>query len=421
MKAKQLFPKDFLWGASTSSHQVEGGTDNQWSVWELAHAADSAKEAPRRLGWTPKWAAIRAAARDPHNYVSNNAVEHLTRYKADFELVKDLHMNAFRFSLEWSRIEPEPGVFDIKAITYYQEYIKELNRQGLEPLLNIWHWTVPTWFEDMGGFVKKSNLKYFDEYVDVVARELLQGVNYVLTVNEINNYATFGYLVGNWPPGQHNPVSWLRVYRNLTQAHINAYTIIKRRRPATQVGAAHQITVNTPLRVNNYVDRIMAKLSSYVWSGWFFNKIQKYQDFVGFNYYFKNYFHGFKIDNPTQPLNDMGWYMEPSGIYDAIMSAHRRYGKPIIITENGVADQDDAYRKWWLSETLVAMGKALQDGADLRGYLHWSLLDNFEWAEGWWPKFGLYKVDRENNMQRTPRPSATWLASKIKHIRALDK
>jgi beta-glucosidase len=154
----------------------------------------------------------------------------------------------------------------------------------------------------------------------------------------------------------------------------------------------------------------------YFWNWWFMNRIRKQQDFVGINYYFTDYYTGLaKKVNPSVPVNDLGWYMEPEGLYPLLLSAWRHYKKPIFITENGLADAKDEYRRWWLEETIVAMERALSEGVDLRGYLHWSLLDNFEWKYGWWPQFGLVHIDRKT-MKRTVRPSAKWFAVRIKDI-----
>jgi hypothetical protein len=140
------------------------------------------------------------------------------------------------------------------------------------------------------------------------------------------------------------------------------------------------------------------------------NRIRHHQDFVGINYYFTDYYRGVSKASPSVPLNDMGWYMEPEGLYPLLLRTWARYKKPIIITENGVADRQDEYRQWWLEQTVIAMQRALSEGVDIKGYMHWSLLDNFEWAYGWWPKFGLIEVDRANGMKRMPRPSAIWFA-----------
>jgi beta-glucosidase len=211
----------------------------------------------------------------------------------------------------------------------------------------------------------------------------------------------------------------LKVYWNLAQAHKSAYRILKARKKSLQIGLAAQLANIQAKRPHNYIDSTITHIMRYAWNWWFLNRVRRYQDFVGFNYYFTDYYKGFRRVNPASPKNDLGWYMEPEGLYPIIMRLWRRYKKPIIVTENGVADARDEYRQWWLQETMVAMERAIGDGAEIRGYLHWSLLDNFEWKYGWWPKFGLVEVDREHGMKRTIRPSALWWAARLKKIRGL--
>jgi beta-glucosidase len=410
---KSIFPKNFLWGASTAAHQVEGGTHNQWSSWELAHAQELAKTAKQRLGWIPSWEKIRPAAKDPDNYVSGKGVDHYRRYREDFDIVKRLNMNALRFGIEWSRLQPEKDAWNIEAIEHYREYIHELKARGIEPMLNIWHWTMPTWFDDMGGFEKRENLRYWDIFVERVGREFGKDLKYILTINEPNVFASFGYLTGEWPPQKKSLLTFMKVYWNLTRAHRRAYKILKSQHKHLQIGLATQLANIQAKRPHNYIDIFATRWMRYFWNWWFINRVRRHQDFVGFNYYFTDYYRGFRRVNPKLPVNDLGWYMEPEGLYPIIIRIWSRYKKPIIITENGVADADDQYRRWWLEETLVALERAISEGADVRGYLHWSLLDNFEWKYGWWPKFGLVEVDRKNGMKRTIRPSALWLAEQI--------
>lgn len=405
-----------MWGASTAAHQVEGGTVNQWSEWELAHATELARTAAKRLSWLPSWKTVRAEAQDPHNYVSGVGVDHYRRYEEDFDLLEDLHLNSFRFGIEWSRIEPKEGAWNLEAIRHYHRYIKSLKKRGIEPILNIWHWTMPTWFTAKGGFEKKSNLIYFDRFVQKIAEEYGDDIRYVITLNEPNVYASFSYLTGEWPPQIKKPLLFLKVYRNLARAHRRAYAILKQVEPAMQIGVAMAMSNNQPRRSRNPLSPITAAAANYGWNRWFLNRIRRQQDFIGVNYYFTNYFQGFAQNNPTTPVNDLGWYMEPDGIFPLLMQTHAHYKKPIIITENGLADANDRYRRWWIEQTLVAMQRALSQGVDVRGYLHWSLLDNFEWAYGWWPKFGLVAVDREHNMKRTPRPSAKWFANYLTRL-----
>ena len=407
-----------MWGASTAAHQVEGDTHNQWSVWEMANANHLAKTAKKRLSWMPYFPKIREEAEKPSNYISGRSVNHYNLYQKDFDLAKRLNLNAFRFTIEWSRIEPEEGRWDPDAIDHYKKYIAELKKRDLEPILNIWHWTAPVWFDQMGGFEKRRNLFYFERFVHKVAQELTGGITYIITLNEPNVYASFSYLTGEWPPQKQNFLLMVRVYRNLAKVHRKSYYILKHHRPELQIGVAAQLANIQAKRAHSFLDEVVTQWMRYFWNWWFLQRIKKEQDFIGLNYYFTDYYQ-FKLppkpENPKLPLNDLGWYMEPEGIYPLLLRIWAHYKKPIIITENGVADHEDQYRRWWIEETIVAMQRAMSEGVVLKGYFHWSLLDNFEWAYGWWPKFGLVEVDR-GTMKRKVRPSAKWFAQHIKRL-----
>ncbi len=415
-KNSDVFPKHFFWGASTAAHQVEGGNHNQWTVWELAHANELAQSAHRRLSWLPRWDSVKQRAEEPENYLSGAGIEHYKRYQQDFGLIGELNLNAFRFTIEWSRIEPRQGIWNKTAVAHYKKYIAELRERGIEPFLNIWHWTLPVWFADLGGFEKRQNLKYFERFVQKVAREFTDDVQYVITLNEPNVYATYGYLIGEHPPALKKPLQFARVYFNLAGAHKRAYRILKRHKPSLQIGVAAQLANIQAKRPHNMLDETMTKAMRYFWNWWFLRRIRRHQDFVGINYYFSDYYANFgNPRNPKVPLSDLGWYMEPEGIYPLLLRTWARFKKPIFITENGMADERDENRQWWIEETIVAMERALSEGVDVRGYFHWSLLDNFEWAYGWWPKFGLVAVDRKHDNKRTIRPSARWFARWIKN------
>jgi len=424
---KNIFPKDFMWGGSTSAHQVEGDTHNQWSVWELANATHLAKitarKAPnsgayKRIDKLPIWGQIKHRVEDPDNYISGKGIEHYKRYKSDFDIAKKLNFNAFRFTLEWSRIEPEEGRWDPEAIAHYKDYIHELRLRGMEPMLNIWHWTVPVWFDAMGGFEKRRNVFYFERFIHKVAQELTDEVNYVITLNEPNVFTSFGYLTGEYPPQKRSLTKFFRVYSNLGKAHRQAYYLLKHHKPSLQIGIAAQLANIQAKRAHSIIDESITQWMRYFWNWWFLQKIRKEQDFIGLNYYFTDYYRlGLppRPADPSLPINDLGWYMEPEGIYPLLLRVWAHYGKPIIITENGVADMHDQYRRWWIEETIVSMQRAMSEGVKIVGYFHWSLLDNFEWAMGWWPKFGLVEVNRKT-MRRKIRPSARWFAAEIKRL-----
>lgn len=427
--SNSIFPEGFLWGGSTASHQVEGGTHNQWTVWELANAKRLADTAEERLGWMPKWDTVKAQAKNPDNYISGRGIKHYELYTLDFDIAKKLNLNSLRFGIEWSRVEPEEGVWDIEEFQHYRDYIEELLARGLEPVLNIWHWTMPTWFTDKGGFEKRKNIVYFEQFVKKLCQELpVKKLRYVLTLNEPNVYASFGYLTGEWVPNKKSVWTFMKVYYNLVLAHRRAYKILKRANHRLQIGVAAQLANTQPKRPQNIADMFATRWMRYFWNWWFLNRIRKYQDFVGFNYYFTDYYQFNNIKswrkegmisrkNPQTPVNDLGWYMEPEGLHPLLVRVWAHYKKPIMVTENGLADQDDEHRQWWLEESIVAMERALSEGVEVIGYQHWSLLDNFEWAYGWWPKFGLVEVDRKT-MKRKVRPSAKYLADRIEELRS---
>ena len=409
-------PSDFLWGASTASHQVEGNNHNQWTQWEQSVAKKEAASTSQDIKSLANYQQIAARVKDPENYISGRGVAHYDLYRADFDLLEKLNMNAYRFSIEWSRLEPSEGYWNQTEIDYYKQYISDLKQRSIEPILTIWHWTMPIWLADKGGFEKRANIKYFERYCAKIAEEFGPQLKYVIVLNEPNVYSSHSYFLALWPPGVKNfTLSWI-VYYNLTLAYKAAYKVLKSSNLDLMIGIADQLTDSRPIN-NNPFSKLVVKARNYIWNWWFLNRINKQMDFIGLNYYFTDYYdwRQRKI-NPPKPLNDMGWYMEPGSIYNLLMEIDRRYKQPIIITENGLADETDTYRQWWITETLKAIEKAMDHNVKLKGYLHWSLLDNFEWASGWWPKFGLVSVDRKT-MKRTIRPSALWFAEQIKKSR----
>lgn len=417
---EQLFPEDFLWGASTSGHQVEGGNYDQWTIWELAHAKELAAGSEKRLSNLPDWPAIKAEASQPDNYISGKGVDHYHKYREDFAIVRKLNLNSLRFTVEWSRLEPEAGVWDEREVDHYHNYIAELKKQGIEPVLTLWHWTHPAWFEDRGGFGRKENLSFWMRFVQKVADEFGSEVRYILTVNEPNIYVVYREFNGNVhvPPQAPLPQRLLMFWR-LIKAHKLAYRVLKRTNPALQISAAVQIG-NNEVKPRKFTGKLAAwgvnKLNYF-----FYDRTRRYNDFIGFNYYFTVYFDGFKTKQPAKPLSDLGWYMEPGGVGEVATKLWLRYHKPVMVTENGLADDADEQRQWWLKETMIALVKAQNAGVKLIGYMHWSLLDNFEWSYGWWPHFGLVKVDREGGMKRIVRPSAVWWSKQLAAVQGRSK
>ena len=409
------FPKNFLWGASISTHQVEGSNNNQWTEWELETAQLKAAKARYNYGHLPIWSEIKDEASKPENYVSGIADDHVHKFREDFAIAKKLNFTALRSGIEWSRIEPAPGNFNATAIAYYKKYFAELSQQGITPIITLWHWTMPQWFAEKGGFAKRSNIKYFVRYVRYVSEQLGSQLKFVLTINEPTVYAAMSYHEKRWPPEEHSKVQLLRVLMNLAAAHRKSYRVIKHVNPRARVGLAHNCAYYYPgddSVISKYVARLSHKLSN----EFFINRVRHHQDFLGLNYYFANRVMGTRVHNPEVEHNDLGWPMEPDKLHPLMTQLYQKYKKPIIITESGVADCHDVYRKWWIAESVKSMNAAIKEGAKVSGYIHWSLLDNFEWAEGFWPRFGLVEVDYKT-LKRTIRPSAQWYARLIKTLR----
>ncbi len=415
-KSQSGFPAKFLWGAATSAHQVEGDTHNQWTIWELENAKSKAAQSKFQWGDLPNWSQIETHATDPNNYVSGKGSAHYKLFSKDFDLLEQMNMNSFRFGVEWSRIEPNEGAWSVEAMTYYKHYLRELKSRGIEPIVTLFHFTLPVWFAEKGGFAKRKNVRYFVRFAEKVMQELGQDITYIITINEPDTYAYEGYYQGDWPP---NVIGkrWqlLRVLNNLARAHNQTARMIHGINKRYKVSVAKN-SVYYYAGDDAWLSRVSAALFQYFQDDYFLKKIVKHSDFLGINFYFSHRVYGYRVHNPDERLSDLGWDLSPAHIQFALERLHDKYKKPIIITENGLADSEDVNRRWWLAQTIVAMQNAIANGVKLEGYLHWSLLDNFEWDKGKWPRFGLIAVNYDT-FQRTLRPSAEWFGKVIKRLR----
>lgn len=391
-----MFPRDFYWGAATASYQVEGGIEN--------------------CDWAQ-------AARDGRVPVCGQACDHYHRYEADFDLAKELGHNAHRFSIEWARVEPAEGTFDEAEIEHYRQVIKALKTRGLTSFVTLWHFTLPQWFVDQGGFESKRAPELFAHYAKRMAKEFGDELAGVTTMNEPIVFAGLGWLKGNWPPFKmQNIVGWKeythsgdreqsrperswfayvtyrKVVRHLAQAHNQAYQEIKLLYPHLDVSVVKHVVANDATKNPWY--RLVAWVNNEFQTHSFMRQIAKQCDSVGLNFY-----HYVKRgDRGEHPKSDMGWEMIPGGIYHALHILHR-YQKPIFVSECGVADADDSHRAWYIEEQIEGVRRALADGIDVRGHMYWSLMDNYEWALGFEKKFGLIEIDYET-LERKIRPSA---------------
>jgi beta-glucosidase len=406
------FRDDFLWGAATAAHHVEGNNDNcDWWEWE---------QLPGKI---------------KDGSVSGSACEHYTRYRDDFQMLKDMGHNAHRISIEWSRIERSPGKIDGGAVAHYRDVLETLHSMGITPLVSLHHFTSPIWFAHAGGFEDDDSVDIFRRWTRFCANEYGDLVQTWTTFNEPNVYAYQGYLVGEWLPEKKDLGTTARVLRNMVRAHAAAFDELKSGPHGTsaRVGIAQHLRVFAPHRPWLPLDQLAARVPQLAFNHWFLRactdgfagfplglrervpEAAGTMDYVGLNYYSRDmvafdprrpgslFSHNFAKDGVE--LSDFQMEVYPAGIYALLVELWQKYGKPIYITENGVADAIDRLRPRALVAHLAETARAAVAGVDLRGYLHWSTMDNFEWSEGFSMRFGLVEVDYATQA-RTPRPSA---------------
>ena len=380
-----------------------------------AQAKTLAAQAEYQYADLENWPAIKEQATNPGNYISGKAVNHYELYETDFDYAAKMGMNTFRFSIEWSRVEPEDDVWNAEAIQHYKQYIAALKKRGLEPVVTLFHFTLPVWFAQKGGFEKKANVRYFTRFVERIMHEVGGSIRYVITINEPEVYAFESYYTGNWPPCVQSKKKVWQVLRNLAYAHNQSAKILHSQSRRYKVSVAKH-SVFFYAGDDAVLSRKTADIMQHFQDDYFLRKVAKQCDFLGINYYMSHRVYGYRVHNPDNRVSDMGWDLNPAALEQALQRVYSKYHLPILITENGLADGDDEQRKWWLMHTLMAMQRAMESGVELIGYLHWSLVDNFEWDKGFWPQFGLLSVDRDT-LKRRPRPSAIWFAGVIKKMR----
>lgn len=393
------FPKGFFWGAATSAHQIEGGLTNDWSAWETS---DERRQELLDKGLIPE------------EFISGHAANSFVEQNADIKCLVDINANAYRFSVDWSRIEPKEGEFDESALMYYKQFIQKLRAHGIEPFVTLWHWPIPLWMREKGGWESKEIVTYFSRYVENVVRVLGKEVIYWVTLNEPMVYSSMSYFKGVWPPKKKSLFSYFRVITHLIKAHKIAFHVIKKLNPRSQVGIAkHNIYFEAYKKYPH--NRVAKRAADWWWNKRFLQKIQNTSDFIGLNYYFHSLVRIGGEKHVYERSSDLGWGLHPEGMYFALKEL-QEFNKPIYITENGLADRGDQHRSWYIREVLTHVHRAIQDGVDVRGYFHWSLIDNFEWAEGFKPRFGLYEVDFRT-FERKARASARFYADICAHNR----
>jgi beta-glucosidase len=397
---KLKFPQNFLWGASTSAYQIEGGNDNDWSEWETSEGR--LKE-------------LESRGLDPENFICGSACDSWNRWREDIALLKKMNCNAYRFGIEWSRIEPEKGKINREALDRYREMLETMRAEGIEPVLTIWHWTNPKWI-GTDGWTKRRTVDAFLKFADLAVREFGDLVRYWNPLNEPFVHLGHGYLDGKFPPNRkHDFWGAKKVFDNLVLAQKGAFEIIHRWNPGALAGVAMNTGFYEAAHRWNPVEVLMAKSGHFMRNMWYLEKIIGFYDYIGVNYYHHNrvIWHPPFRQNLNEKVSDFGWELYPEGIYH-VLTSYKKFGKPLIILESGLSDVRDKYRAEYVKDILTWTHKAIQEGADVRGHFYWSLLDNFEWADGYTQKFGLAEVDRRT-FERKLRPSAEAYASICKN------
>lgn len=375
------FPKNFIWGTATSAHQTEGNNKNtDW--WLFENNKKKNQEYPL----------------EP----SGIACDSYNRYKEDFDLAKKLNNNAIRISIEWARIEPEEGVFSEKEFKHYKEVLLYAKKLKLKTFVTLHHFTNPIWFFNEGGWLNLKSPFYFKRYAKECAIMLGDVVDMFITINEPQVYSTMAYTTGIWTPNKSNPILSLVVIINFIRSHIEAYNAIKSKRKSYQVGIVENIAHNQS--DSNIIDKLAASILYFVNCDLFIWILRRHLDFIGVNYYFTNNVKRLKRKNPNNLVSDLGWWIHPQGLENVLLRL-RKFGLSIYVTENGIADSKDLKRKEFVKDMLISCHNAIKQGVMLKGYFYWSLIDNFEWHHGFWPRFGLIEIDRNDNLKRRPRKS----------------
>jgi len=404
--------KHFLWGVATSAFQLEGSPYADWSAWDSILSIN------------------------PH--VTN----HYNLYKKDLELLKDLGANAYRFSIEWSRIQPREYVWDEDAIAHYQEIVDILIKTNIEPMITIHHFTHPLWFIKKYPWHTEASIEKFLSYTEKVVSKI-KGVRYWITFNEPYVLLLGGYLEGCMPPGIKDVSLALKALENILICHGNAYDIIHSRMPDAMVSVAHNMAALAPWKRWNPMDRLLSRIAKYFYNHSLLDAFLTGQlhikfpfrkalvieipikdkiDFFGVNYYTRihmrfNPFRKMGIelrhrDIDGYGLTDMGWEIHPHGL-EKVLKYASKLGVPLIITENGIATSRDRRKISFMKAHIDTVERCIKKGLDVRGYFYWSLIDNYEWLQGLDARFGLYKVDFDT-LERKPTKAALYYSYLLK-------
>ncbi len=428
----QVFPKDFLWATGEDAYQHEGGNlNNDWARWE--------QQSPSPI---------------ENGDQCGQCIDFYNRYEEDFKLAQADHQNAHRIGLEWSRIESEEGHYDENVLNHYEEMLRSLKDKNFTVFLNLWHFTLPLWAADKGGWENETLMERWFAYVELCATRFGKYVDYWSTMIDAQIYALSGYALGDIPPNKQDQKLAFSIYRTMIYAHAHAYKIIKTTAETPDSGKEPQIgqcyfffhyepkgylldrivTRQLDEIFNwNLLDALVSgKIDLSILGGPSIKEesplLKNTLDWIGVNYYTREIisFNPFKpgfIDRSTcdsSDTTDTGWEIYPEGLYKLCKTLESKYpGVPLMIAESGLADADDSKRPQFILDHLAWVHRFIQEGGNIFGFTYWSLTDNWEWAEGFWPKFGLYEVDLKT-FERRPRPSVKLFRSIVKDNKLPD-
>ncbi len=414
-----LFPLPPLMGVALSEYQNSGShhlEHSNWAHWENKKKFSSSQK------------------------VSN----HWEEYKRDVAHIKEIESNGCRFSIDWSIIEPQEGVFNEKALERYVSFCKHLVQEGITPMATLHHFSHPQWFEEKGGFLLEENTSLFVSFCEKVFDALSPYVNLWITINEPGPFVFQGYIHGAFPPGQTNPARAARVLKNLLFAHCKVYDVLKKKKSDAQIGIAHNVCRFYPASTIGVLEKFACSFMNYVFNDvimkflttgtynfyypLFINVSADYgkkppMDFIGLNYYSRvvlGFTWGFPPLKPTcfegEEMTQMPYAPYPEGFYGALCEV-KELGVPVFVTENGIAVDHEEKRELFFKKHLYILSKAIKYGHDVRGYFCWTLNDNFEWDMGFTKRFGLYSFDPETGTLEM-RKSTRFLSRIIAAARA---
>ena len=400
-----MFPRGFLWGTATASHQVEGNNkNNNWWAWEQepGRIAGGGKSGLACDWWGGRW-------------------------REDFDRAAQSGQNAHRLSVEWSRVQPSPDRWDEDALDHYREMVRGLVERDLTPLVTLHHFTEPVWFSEKGGWEAEDAPALFAAYVEKVVEALKEYASLWCTINEPNVLAAEAYFLGLWPPGKRDFRAMQRVMLALGMAHGAAWEAIRERQPVSRIGMAVQYRGFQPARSWNPLDRMVAAGYGRIFNSFYprlltegvaplpagrrrIQKLAGTHDYLGLNYYttdnvsfnLRHYREAFtrRYYPEGASLSPSGFIANrPEGLQQAVRWG-RQFGRPMIITENGVEDAQDRLRPRYLVEHVHQIWRAVNQNVPVKGYFHWTLTDNFEWERGWEQRFGLWELDPESQARR---------------------